>query len=533
MKRLSSASAVAACVLTSLIAVAIGWPLLGVALAAIASARTDDHPLPSVDWPVLARSGAIALLIGALATAIALPPAWAARRMAPRWFLVLLTPMLLPSYLAYIGWSELRAPRTMLGDWLMRGTEAGANEWPIIAGRVFAAGGLVLWSWPLAALILAARVRRIDRSTLDALRLEPVPAWRGWLTRLSMIRGSIAAATAAVALVMLGSAVPLHLAQFQTFAIRLWMLLDLTPPDDQWRVWLAAWPLAVIALACGTWIGCHATADEGAASVDEGSREPLPRAGLAAAALLWLASVAAPLVLMARSVGSFGAVRAFLRTHGDALGGSGAIAAVVALLAFAVACTTWVGLGAWRCGRGARTLTRCSIVLLLAAGLVPGVLVGSATSIAWSRAGLASDAGALASIVLAHVARLGFVAALLGAWARRCEPAVERELRLLDGGDTWRGWARAAFPLQAGPVLAGAIAVGLMSFHEIEAAVMLQPPGWGSFPLRMLQLLHFNRMDDLAAAVVVVMILGMAAAGAVIVLAGIRPSVRLCADAAR
>jgi hypothetical protein len=70
--------------------------------------------------------------------------------------------------------------------------------------------------------------------------------------------------------------------------------------------------------------------------------------------------------------------------------------------------------------------------------------------------------------------------------------------------------------------MAAAVSVtcGILSFHEIESAVMLQPPTsvGGGFAWRMLQALHFNREEDLVPAMVTVLAIGIAAAALVVAL---------------
>lgn len=524
-------SARAAGILALIVGASVGFPVVMSSWAFVQAPRVDavgsDAPAAiGVDWARLGWTLLTASLIGVLAAACAWPAVWAARALSARWFVLLLVPMLMPSYLAYIGWSELRAPRTPLGDWLMSAGEGepGANWRPEAAARVSAILGLVLWSWPLAALILSAQVRGIDRAVLEALRLERAAAWRRWGTILAMTRSGLVAAAGAVTLVMLGSAVPMHLAQFETYAIKLWFLMDLTPVEQHGRVWLAAWPLVVVAVGAGLWIGRRTIGAE----PGDGNAEPPRRrdrvrfVALATTIVLWLASVAVPLELMRGNLEGPGDVRAFWSTHGQAFLVSAGIAGAVAVVALVIAAGAWIGLGAWRGRSLAHGVTRASVVVLLISGLLPGILVGSATAAAWNRTGFDSPAAGLGSVVLAHVARLGFLAALVGAWAWRLEPADRRAMRALDAGDSFAGWLRGALPTQLGPVLAVGVAAGLLSFHEIEAAVMLQPPGLGSFPLQMLQLLHYNRMGDLSAGVVLVGGCGLIAASAVVVLAGFR-----------
>ena len=193
---------------------------------------------------MLGRSAGIALLIAVLASVVGWPAAWALRRAGAGWFVVLVSPLLMPSYLAYAGWGVLRSPDTAVGKWLMMGTRdaAGINRWSVGADYVLAVGGLVLWSWPLAALVCAVRLRRIDESVFEAMRMDV----RGRVRRMGkvvwMCRGAVGAAVGLVGLVMLGSALPLHLAKLDTFAIKIWRVLDETPQDQRGKVWIVACP---------------------------------------------------------------------------------------------------------------------------------------------------------------------------------------------------------------------------------------------------------------------------------------------------
>jgi len=74
-----------------------------------------------------------------------------------------------------------------------------------------------------------------------------------------------------------------------------------------------------------------------------------------------------------------------------------------------------------------------------------------------------------------------------------------RDLRRLDAGDSLRGWLLGALLLRPHP-RRGPLAAGLLSFHEIEAAVMLQPPSisGGGSPLADAPAAHFARTQDLA-----------------------------------
>jgi hypothetical protein len=174
----------------------------------------------------------------------------------------------------------------------------------------------------------------------------------------------------------------------------------------------------------------------------------------------------------------------------------------------------------------ANRLMAAATTILLIAGLMPGVLVGSATARAWDLPGLRWVGDSAAIVVIGHVARFGFVAVLAGWFLARAESGELRDMRMLEAGASLRGWALAALPPRAGIVLGAAVACGLLSFHEIEAAVMLQPPtsAGGGFAWKVLQALHFNREEDLIPAMLIVMGVGLGAALAAVGVFGIRPT---------
>ncbi len=499
-----------------LIACVVGiLPLLGVAsLLARAHGVSLRDAIPN--GPLLARSCSIALLIAVVCTLIALPVAWFVRGRGTRAGLILITPMLLPSYLAYAGWGLLRAPGTWLGNLILKGPggEPGGNWYPQFAANVQAIAGLVLWAWPLAALTLSVRLRRIDRSTIDAVRLDATGPIRRALALGALCRGAIVASVVLVTLVMLGSAIPLHVAQLDTYAIHLWRLLDETPHNEQARVWLASWPTLAIALG-GALVVSRAIDAIGPDEQPDGGRGAAGTrvVGLWSAAV-WALSVVAPVVLFALNLREASVLRTFWSLSRGAILTSTLLAGAVSGVSMLVCAAAWM---AWS-SRRARPVLWALQVGAIAAGLAPGVLIGAATRSTWNAidAGWAHVVGDSWAVVLcAHVARFGFLPLVAGVTLGRTEAPALVDLRRSDAGGSVRGWAWAA-GRPALAVLAGvALACGCLSFHEIESAVMLEPPSasGGSFARVMLQQLHFNRTNELAAGVLITFAGSLALAG--------------------
>jgi ABC-type Fe3+ transport system permease subunit len=461
-------------------------------------------------------------LIAVLAVAIGWPAAWVLRRAGPARIALLGAPLLGPSYLAYAGWGILRGQGTWLGGVIAR-ADPGWHT-PTIAWHANAVIGLVLWAWPLAAFTLAISLRRIPDDALEMLRLEARTRRQALWQQVAMARTGLAWAFGLVLLVMLGSAVPLHVAQVRTWAIHVWTVLATS--EDRWRVWAAAWPLLAVALA-GAWlIGRRIDRFHLDGSDAESPRIGASRAHVFGTVLLWLLSVVVPAMLFLWSVKAVkhpdsGAIlqtrferfahvaRGFLRESADAIANSTVNALFVGAIGALVGAGVWAGAAALRpdLRRAARWCTR----ILLVAAFMPGILVGLAVHQAWDQPAFTRPIGDSPAIfVIAHLARFSFIGALVGWLLARAEPPAQRDLRTIDGAIGLAGWARICLA-QSWPVLAGAaLAMAALSLHEIEAAIWVQRPGEPFLARQMLDDLHYARDDRLAVGVITMMVGGLA-----------------------
>jgi len=477
--------------------------------------------LLALRWSTLTTSAIHAGAIAALALALAWPAACAARHAPRRWVLALATPMLLPAFLAHAGWSLLRAPTTPIGRWIGAAPERGLEWLPLAVGRSLAVWGLALWAWPLAALVIAIGLRSLGSEVADSLRLERCPAWRRNLFLARAVWPSIAMAFTLVALLMLGSAVPLHLARVETGAIRVWAMLD-EHPAEPWIAWIAAWPLVALAL-CAGWLLASPLARLGRAlsalSLGDAPAGRVGRLSGALGALPWALAIVAPLALFLWSLGwSARPLVRFVRDAHEGLLSSTAIALCVGALGATLA------IGASHAvatsGDGTRR-TRPLLALALAAALLPGVLVGSAVAQMTRLPGVPHAIGdGPMPVVLAHLARFAFLPLLVGTWLGATEAASIGGLRRVDGADSLADWARTALAPQAGPILAVALATACLSFHEIEASIQVQPPGLDHLAQRLLQWLHYERMTELSAAAAFLLAFGILAAATIVLSAG-------------
>lgn len=506
LRRTSRVASVWAAVPLLLIAlVLIGLPILAVVWGLMQEsgmAQTPDSgkPLP---WLFLSSVG-WAGLVGVLATAVAIAPAWLVRSRGTRVVPFLLVPLCAPSYLAYSGWQLLRSPGTYLGDWI-EGQTAASDRAALLFGKGLAVGGLTLWVWPLAMLLLIPAFRRIDRQGLEALQIDGAgPLKRGWQV-LVMSRGGLLTAWAGVTLLMLGSAVPFHLAQVSTYSVEVWAQLAERPGDM--AVWGFAWPVVAIS----------AIAAAGVAWVQTREREVIVETGMstpdtrttgsgAVTILIWIAAVVIPLGLFAGYLHRWISIVRFVEVAAQAIGASVLVALWVGLAAVVCAAASWWAFSrprVWRMGGAV------ALALFLLGMVTPGVLVGSAilrlmVQLGGSVPGADIVRDGPGVLVWGHLVRFGALGVLAGAIVAWTESRDLRELRAMDGGGVARELWQFFLRPHAGVLAAVGVACGLLSLYEIESTILLTPPGPGNLATTILDFLHFARDEQLCAVGVVV-----------------------------
>lgn len=506
------------CVLVlALASLTLGPTLVGAGRAVASGSGEWGALAPNVS--LLVRSVGVAALVATLAVLLAIPAAgvwiggvggaggWSGRvlgRLAPA---IVLAPVLLPGYIAYAGLNVLRGPGTWLGDWLGRIGSEGVTWAPVLAGRTLAVLGLALWAWPIAALILGIAARSVGSGPHEAMRLE-TRGVRRWLALGSMHRGALLAAFGVLTVVALGSAVPLHVAQVDTYAIVVWLELALLGPDRAWRVLASSWPMVLLAAAVGLWAVSRSeralSRDEDGVGAGRGPRRGVWLAGVA----LGAGSLAVPIGLLIWGVRDPAAWDRFWMVEGRAVWSSvetgailGAAASLVTLLAMAAA----------GCGRRGAVWRGVAVGVAVGLAAMPGVVLGAGTVevLSWVRASGVEVPREVERgpwmVVVAHAGRFAFLPVLAGVWLAASEARALVDLRRLDGASGVRGlwgWWRSAGLPALGPVLGVGVLAGVLSAHEVEASVIVSPPGRDALARRMLDALHFARMDDLSVAAV-------------------------------
>lgn len=466
-------------------------------------------------WVLTARSLATALGIGLGATVIGWPLAWLLRTRGWRFLPLVATPLLLPNYLAFGAYNLLRAPGSTLGDWLERAARGDSGWIPVLAGKLLAGTSLILWSAPLAAMVLAIWLGRIENATLEQLSLD-IPKrtfGRTLLVRSRLALPGLVAAIGLVSLLMLGSAIPLHVARLETLTIRVWLAMDLMPTDRQWRAWVVAWPVLVLAVV-GAWlIARFATENRSETEQRTGvAPESVRGFGLAIPAAIFAAGALVPLYLFAShlaAMGGVGGLSSFLRVYREQIATSAKIAGFSGAMAGAMMLAAWIGMlaGGW-----ARFLVRASAFLFAFGAIAPGVMLGVWLGVLVRQA-CPSFSDTPAILVLANLARFGIVPVALGCWLASGESQEQADQRRIDGATGFVGLLRTAIAANWPGLMAGSILVAVLSFHEIESAIVLQPPGVDTLARAILNQLHFARTQEMSAAGILLLGVGFVLGG--------------------
>jgi len=478
-----------ALVLVGLLLVGVCVPIVGDFLREIGTMVHAGGSIPMLLW---AGSIGYALAGGAIAGLLALAVAIGARRAGVLLTSLVLLPVIVPIYLVPSAWRTVLDPSSAIGMWIARHAQDSPVDLVLLSDRVIAIVGLGIWASPLAWLVIHARVRAIGSDVLDALALGGGSRLRRARTLLAMVRGGLLRGWLLASLILLAQSVPFDLAQMDSAGGRVREAISLNQHD---RAWIIALPGIVLALLVGVWASRlprrHRTVSARPQSERTRSRDVL-------VVLAYIAlGVVVPIVLLTLSLRDPSAIVRFLRRSGGALMATGLNAGVVALLGGLLGASITI-LDDGRGGRFVRVVTG----VFAALALVPGTLIGSSivSATRWVPAWLGDSP---AGLWIAHLARFGVVACLVGLWVRAIEPTEIRDALRLEGSGA-RVWFLGELPRYLPAILGGGLVMGILSMHEIEASVLLQPVGTDALSRFLLELLHYQRRDDLAAGVLVI-----------------------------
>ncbi|MCA9303341.1 MAG: hypothetical protein KC996_04400 [Phycisphaerales bacterium] len=514
----TSLGPIALCAFLLLLVVLLVSPALG---AIVGSLRTlDSSEIMRWTTParagLLARSSAIAAAIAMGATMLGVPIGWVIGSGRSRLSPLLIAPMWLPSLLLYAAFNLLRAPETRVGAMLIELASNGHRWVPIWSGYLLASLGLVVWASPIAGVLLAP-IWSCDSGGFDSqLRVEPLGRMRKARLWIGAHRGVLFRAWGILTVVFLGSAVPMHLAQFDTWSIVLWRELSQRGPDEWGTVWVGAVPVMLIACVGASLVLGVVGSIERSASRTRGVGVGLVRLPVWVRVWawgVWSLAVLVPILAMLWSLDDLRSIVQFWRLQGGAFADSAGVSAIAGVCSVFIAVCVAAGIG--HPSAILRRAGKASVFALVAIGLAPGVLVGAAVA--------KSFVDGYTAVVLAACARTAFIGAIVGALIGASEPGAQRALRWVEGSVGLGAWSRTVLARSWAPLAGAAVAGGLVALSEIEASVLVRPPGMRNLPQQLLSDLHYARLEQLSAAGV--NLLGIGIFGglfAIVLLRGIR-----------
>ncbi|MCA9279739.1 MAG: hypothetical protein H6815_09150 [Phycisphaeraceae bacterium] len=452
------------------------------------------------------------VLIAFLSALLATP---ASRLLAakPGLILVALLPMLvLPSYLAYAALDQLREPGSWLGNIVLHAKAPAWSDdpgyWPVFASKVQAVFGLALWSWPIACALQTFARMQIGQSVFDALAMERLRRVDRSLLRLRIELPGFLLSAAAVLLVILGSAVPLHLANVPTQTQQIWLALQSGGSVQAWRSSIALLTVTLAAaIVVVVFVQRSTSSTWDLRAMSRYFKRPWERH-------VFLLMIA--LLAVVSAVPVFSMVYRYIRAthHFDHVVPNamndlarpaltsfiiGLVSAGVVVLIFVLCAVVSL-----RAESRLRVIVLGALTLLVWTSCVPGVLVGAGVGQQWGRFAAAMGYPGWmdqAQIVLAHIGRFGAVGALAGWIGGLRTSREERESLMLDSAGLSVRWVPLWLGSRIGSVIVVFLVVLTLSFHEIESAVMLTAPGLSSYPSQMLQLLHVFKWETLSVGV--------------------------------
>ena len=401
------------------------------------------------------------------------------------WFLmILLMPLVLPRYVLYYAWSLLSAPTTELGRAIAANAELARFVGWAGAGLV-----LILWYWPLAALLIGQGWRNLDRQIFMAASLDADNRRRFTKITLPLLARPMLLALGVCFVLALSEFATFHLAGVKTIGTELAVLYELTGSSA--AVVRAAWPVGLVALAVAvilSWV-CPGWSDK-TSTLEPPRRERSFIAWLVTILLLAI-SLLVPLVLLIGNLSSVEPFVQFFSLHLDGLAWSLAIATVAALGAYLLAWGTMVLGDYGKFGKWLAFMVRFSIffMMFIPASLPAASLLSLLSAVSAGQAVRQSWLLVCAGQVV-RFAGVGLIVLLL---SRDSRQKVLTEMTRLDTASRVKTFffvhLRQSWPIFVGTFLL----LVMFSLTELSATMVLLPAGLPNFAQRLLNQMHYAR----------------------------------------
>jgi len=487
---------------------------LAILFAQAISPAASEFEVPGGIFASVFRSFGLAAAIAGAAVLLGWVPGrllGTCRRHKDLLLLLLLVPLVLPRYVLYFAWSLLLSPTTGLGIYLS--SKAGLARF---VGTFTSSSVLILWYWPLAALLLAQGWRNIDRQIWDCASLDADGFKRFRKITLPLLGRPLSLAFGVCFVLSLSESATFDLAGIRTIGTELAVLYELTGSEG--HLVRAAWPVVAVALILAIALGKNLRswvlpgAALGTVEFEAQGWRWVVLSGLIGISLI------APLALLIGNVADMQAFEQFFKLHLDELGWSLAIAAVAAAIAYFIAFGALRRPQFWRgtIGAGLSLVVRTTILLamfvpasLVAASLVRMMAVCNAP-VELRQAWYVVSAG--------QAARFAGVALILLLLTRYPHERQLSEMASLDGASSFAAWWHVHLP-HTWPVFVGTFILMVMfSITELSATMVLLPPGLPNFAQRLVNQMHYARDQQVIASCLVLYGVFLVLAGVVVLL---------------
>ena len=408
-------------------------------------------------------------------------------------FVLLLAPLLLPRYVVYYAWWLLLSPTTALGRLLAEDAAVARFAHGLTAG-----GALVLWTWPLAALLIAQGWRALDRDVLRSARVDAAAPQRLLRVTLPLMARSLLLAFAVCFVLVLSELGTFDLAGIETLGtkIGLEMAARYQATGSAGAAARAGAPLAVAAVLVGVALRKRLR--------DVASRPPLEAPARGGAAWQWAVvlvlvgfSLVAPLVLLVAHVTDAGPYRDFWQVHGDEIAWTGLTAVGAGVVGLVIAGGVLL---AERLGRFGRAVAAVAYPTIFLAMFLPGSLIGVAMLWAASAVSLPDAVRNEWPIVaLGQAARFAGIALIVLQAARDAADRRLGEMASVDGATGLQAARYVHFARLWPTALAAFVLVAMFGMTELSATMVLLPAGVPNFAQSLLNQMHYVRDQQVIA----------------------------------
>jgi len=504
-------------------ALVVFFPLAFLFLCAVspaAKSQTAERILPSA-----IRSFALAAAVAAAGVVLGWVPGrllGTSRGKKDVLLLLILMPLVLPRYVLYYAWSLLLSPTTVLGQYLSERMEVAK-----LVGTVTSASVLILWCWPLAALLIAQGWRGFEESIRDSASLDAGGFAMFRKITLPLLARPLFLAFGVCFVLAASEFGTFDLAGVRTLGAEVAVLYQLT--GSEVYVARAAWPIVVVALGVAIALGRSsrrwASPDAAFKTVEFKSQ------GWRWGVLLGLLGISliGPVALLIGSITDSQALRQFLKLHLDELGWSLAISAVAAAAAYLIAFGALsleskppagrLRQGGYPIGASRRLLSFAVRTSIFLAMLVPASVVGVSLLKLLAACNLPASVRQSWYIVSAgQAARFAGVGLVLLLLTQHGRARRLSEMASLDGASRFETWRHVHLP-QIWPVVVGTfIVVTMLSITELSATSVLLPAGLPNFAMRLLNQMHYARDQQVIASSLVLICLFVVLSGVVVLM---------------